>query len=145
MPLLRFAIIVTPSVTTLSFRAHALGARNLHFPNFEQCRFLTSLGMTIWLKCHNILQVSIGPLHPETPLPSVPHIRRHRFGGRRLASSLLGSHHQFGNGRQLHVGSAFVDLADLGIAPVFLHRIILGEAVPAVDFDGQRGHPLGHL
>ena len=49
---------------------------------------------------------------------------------------LLPAHHQLGNGGQLHVGCAFVDLADFRIAPILLHRIVFGKAVAAVDFYG---------
>src|SRR5215471_21244810 len=45
--------------------------------------------------------------------------------------------HQLGDGRQLHVGRALVDLADLGVTPVFLDGIILGKSIPTVDFNGQ--------
>ena len=39
---------------------------------------------------------------------------------------------------QLHVGCAFVDRADLGVAPEFLDRVILDVTVTAVYFDGFR-------
>src|ERR1017187_6873200 len=55
------------------------------------------------------------------------------------------AHHQFGDGQELHVRRAFVDLADLRIAEELLHRVVLGEAVAAVDLDAQRGHALGNL
>src|ERR1700693_285159 len=45
--------------------------------------------------------------------------------------------HELGDGRQLHVGRALVDLADLGVAPVLFDGIVLGESVSAVDFDGE--------
>jgi len=50
---------------------------------------------------------------------------------------LLTAEQKFGNGCELHVGGAFVNLADLGVAPVFFDGIIFGEAVAAVDFDSQ--------
>jgi hypothetical protein len=49
----------------------------------------------------------------------------------------LFSQHKFGDRGQLHVRRAFVDLADLCVAPVLLHGIVLGESVAAVDFDGE--------
>jgi len=52
---------------------------------------------------------------------------------------------QLGDRAELHVAGAFVDLADLGVAIVLLHRIVLGEAVAAVDLDRQRRYALGHL
>ena len=53
--------------------------------------------------------------------------------------------HQLGDGLQLHVGGALIDLADFRVAPVFLHWIILSESVTAVDLDGERRHALRHL
>jgi len=67
------------------------------------------------------------------------------FRLRDVARGLLPAHQQLGDGSQLHVGRAFVNLADLGVAPVFLHWIVFGEAVAAVDFDGERGDALGDL
>src|SRR3954469_305110 len=55
------------------------------------------------------------------------------------------SEHQLGNGGQLHVRRTLVDFADLGVAPILLDRIVFGEAVSAVDFDGKGGHALGDL
>src|SRR5229473_5711473 len=62
-----------------------------------------------------------------------------------LARQLLPSQHQLGDSRQLHVGCAFVDFADLGVAPVLLYWIILGESVTAVNFYGQGGYAFRHL
>src|SRR5580692_11509100 len=45
---------------------------------------------------------------------------------------LLSAQQQFGDGGQLHVRGSLVDLADLGVTPVFLDRIVFGEAVAAV-------------
>src|SRR5580698_9529127 len=50
---------------------------------------------------------------------------------------LLAAEQKFGDGCELHVGRTFVNLADLGVAPVFFDRIVFGEAVAAVDFDSQ--------
>ena len=44
----------------------------------------------------------------------------------------------FGDGLQLQVGRAFVDLADLGVAVQLLDRIVLHEAVAAEQVDGER-------
>src|ERR1035438_732598 len=49
------------------------------------------------------------------------------------------AHHQFGDREELHVRRAFVDLADLRIAEELLHRVVLGEAVAAVDLDFSVG------
>src|SRR5208337_2867599 len=46
-------------------------------------------------------------------------------------------HHQLGNRLQLHVRRALVNLADLRVAEVLLHRVILGEAVTAVNLYTQ--------
>src|SRR5208337_4575971 len=53
--------------------------------------------------------------------------------------------HQLGDGLQLHVRGALVDLADLRVAEELLHRIVLGEAVAAVNLQRQRRHSLGNL
>src|SRR6202040_180845 len=45
---------------------------------------------------------------------------------------LFSAHHQFRDSGQLHVRRAFVDFADLGVAPVLLDRIVLGETIPPV-------------
>lgn len=60
-------------------------------------------------------------------------------GGSRTASRTpaLLSQYQLGDRRELHVGCALVDLADLGVAPVLLDRVILGKSIPAIDFNGQ--------
>ena len=50
-----------------------------------------------------------------------------------ISLRLLAAQHQLGDGRQLHVRRALVDLADLAVAEIFLDGIILGEAVAAVD------------
>src|SRR5882724_171463 len=51
----------------------------------------------------------------------------------------------FGDGLQLQVRRAFVNLADLRVAPEFLDRIVLDVAVAAQEVDRQRGDALGHL
>ena len=71
------------------------------------------------------------------PLAGLRNRRRDRWRAiRQLLAELL-TQHELGDGRQLHVRRAFVDLADLSVAPVFLDGIILGESVAAVNFDGQ--------
>src|SRR6202035_5077585 len=47
--------------------------------------------------------------------------------------------------RQLHERGPFVDLSDLGVAIQFLNGIVLHEAGPTVDFNGETGHTLGHV
>src|SRR5258708_34478013 len=44
--------------------------------------------------------------------------------------------------RQLHEGSSFVDLSDLGVAVQLLDGVVLDEAGPAEHFDGEAGHAL---
>src|SRR2546423_1898814 len=46
---------------------------------------------------------------------------------------------ELGDGLQLHVGSALVDRADLGVAPELLDGVVLDEAVAAVEFNRTRG------
>src|SRR3989442_15916274 len=46
---------------------------------------------------------------------------------------------------KLQVGRAFVDLSDLRVAPQLLDRIVLHEAVAAVEIDRERRDALGHL
>src|ERR1700676_2200277 len=53
--------------------------------------------------------------------------------------------HLLGNRGQLHIRSAFVDLAHLGIAEVLLGRIVADEAVAAEDLHALAGHALGNL
>src|ERR1700722_8610891 len=49
------------------------------------------------------------------------------------------------DGQLLHIGGAFIDPADFGVAIQLLHWIILGEAYAAEDFHRLRGSVLGHL
>src|SRR5689334_11312578 len=58
---------------------------------------------------------------------------------------LFACQYELGDGLELHVGCALVDLPDLRIAPVLLDRVVLGKPVSTVDFDRQRGDALGHL
>src|SRR5579863_445397 len=62
-----------------------------------------------------------------------------------LCNFLLHGHQHFGDRRQLHVRSSFVNLAYFGVAPVLFDGIVLGESVAAVDFNRQRGYAFGHL
>src|SRR5215472_18112870 len=66
--------------------------------------------------------------------------RDRRSAGRR---QLL--QHQLGDGAELHVRGALVNLADFGIAPVFFDGKVFGESVSAIDFDSQGRDPLGDL
>jgi hypothetical protein len=45
----------------------------------------------------------------------------------------------------LHLGGAFVDLADAHVAVDALDREVADVAVAAEDLDGRRAHALGHL
>ena len=63
-----------------------------------------------------------------------------RYFGASLGAAfgrLLATQNQLGDGRQLHVRGPFIDLANLGVAPVLLDWIVLGESVSPVDLDGQ--------
>jgi phosphoenolpyruvate carboxylase len=57
----------------------------------------------------------------------------------------VAAEHQLGNGGQLHIRCAFVDLADLGVAVILLDRVVLHKAVAAKDLHGVAGNPLGYL
>src|SRR5665811_839798 len=50
-----------------------------------------------------------------------------------------------GNGHQLHVGSAFINLADLSIAKVLFGRIVAHITITAKDLYALAGDLLGHL
>ena len=53
--------------------------------------------------------------------------------------------HLFGDGLELQVRRAFVDLADLRVAIQLFDRVVLHEAVAAVQIDGERRDALGDL
>ena len=53
--------------------------------------------------------------------------------------------HLFGDGGQLHVRRAFVDLADLGVAVVLLRRIVAHKSIAPEDLDALACGALGHL
>src|SRR5262245_38143559 len=60
----------------------------------------------------------------------------------RAGTASLGQQHP-GDGLFLHIGSAFVNLADFRVAEEFLDRIIFHVAVAAVEIHGQRGDFFG--
>src|SRR5882672_664799 len=50
-----------------------------------------------------------------------------------------------GDDELLDLRGSLVELGDLGVPEVPLHRVFRDEAVDAVDLDGVRGHAHGHL
>src|SRR6202021_4223040 len=58
---------------------------------------------------------------------------------------LLVPEHKLGDRRELHIRRAFVDLADLGVAIILLHRVVLAEAVAAKDLHRLVGNTPRHL
>ena len=51
------------------------------------------------------------------------------------AGQPLSSQNHFGDGLKLHEGGAFVDLANLRVAQVFLDRVVFREPIAAVNLD----------
>src|SRR5215469_9018325 len=62
-----------------------------------------------------------------------------------ISLTILFAQQFLGNGQQLYVAGPLINPADLRIAIQFLHRIILCEADPAMNFDGLGRHLFGDL
>src|SRR5277367_3504145 len=60
-------------------------------------------------------------------------------------AALLSAEHLLGDGGQLHIRGAFVDLSDLGVAIVFFGGIVADKSISAEDLHRQARCLLGHL
>src|SRR6266849_2885077 len=125
----------------VSYGTSRSGERRTKCPyvSFSQRSFSSAMSL---LSSTRLAADPLSPRLAASPLSSK--------NGPRLSSNYLGClrltvEKVSGDDELLDLGRPLVELGDLGVPEVPLHRVFRDEAVAAVDLDGVRGHAHGHL